>query len=143
LPPVKNLGTNLSKGFSQRFPNDMKPQAKRQHRLSRHKRVRAKIEGSAKRPRVAVFKSNQYIYAQVIDDKAHKTLVSASNYDGKKTKTKTKDKKSDGASKVGEALAEKMKKAGIVEAVFDRGGFKFHGRVKAVAEGLKKGGIKI
>ena len=122
---------------------NMKPQAKRQHRLDRHKRVRAKIKGSAKRPRVAVFKSNQYVYAQVIDDEAGKTLVSVSNYGGKKSKTKTKDKKSEGASKVGEALAEKLKKAGISEAVFDRGGFKFHGRVKALVEGLRKGGIKI
>jgi large subunit ribosomal protein L18 len=121
----------------------MKPQAKRQHRLSRHKRVRAKIQGSSKRPRVAVFKSNQYIYAQVIDDKTSKTLVSVSNYSGKKSKVKAKNKKSVGALMVGEALAEKMKKVGITEAVFDRGGFKFHGRVKAVAEGLKKGGIKI
>ena len=121
----------------------MKPKAKRQHRLDRHKRVRAKIKGSAKKPRVAVFKSNQYVYAQVIDDEAGKTLVSVSNYGGKKSKTKTKDKKSEGASKVGEALAEKLKKAGISEAVFDRGGFKFHGRVKALAEGLRKGGIKI
>ena len=130
----------------------MKPKAKRQHRLSRHKRVRAKITGTSKRPRVAVFKSNQYIYTQVIDDKAGKTLVSISNYGGKpssraqaegKAKTKTKDKKSGEASKVGEALAEKMKKMGITDAVFDRGGFKFHGRVKALAEGLRKGGIKI
>ena len=121
----------------------MKPQAKRQHRLSRHKRVRAKITGTSKRPRVAVFKSNQYVYTQVIDDKTGKTLASVSDYGGKKSKSKIKDKKTEGASRVGEALAEKMKKAGIVEAVFDRGGFKFHGRVKAVADGLKKGGIKI
>lgn len=121
----------------------MKPKAKRQHRINRHKRVRAKISGSSKRPRVAVFKSNQYIYAQVIDDEAGKTLLGLSNYGGKKSKIKTKNKKSEIASKVGEALAEKMKKAGITEAVFDRGGFKFHGRVKAIADGLKKGGIKI
>lgn len=121
----------------------MKPKAKRQHRLNRHKRVRAKIIGTKDRPRVAVFKSNQYIYAQVIDDEAGKTLASVSNYGGKKSKVKTKDTKSEVASKVGEALAEKMKKAGITEAVFDRGGFKFHGRVRALAEGLKKGGIKI
>ena len=121
----------------------MKPKAKRQHRLSRHKRVRAKIAGTSKRPRVAVFKSNQYTYAQVIDDETGKTLASVSNYGGKKSKSKTKTKKSDEASKIGEALAEKMKKTGITEAVFDRGGFKFHGRIKAVAEGLKKGGIKI
>ncbi len=120
----------------------MKLQAKRQHRISRHKRVRAKIQGSSKRPRVAVFKSNQYIYTQVIDDEAGKTLVSVSNYGGKKAKA-SKEKKSDSASKVGETLAGKMTKMGISEAVFDRGGFKFHGRVKAVADGLKKGGIKI
>ncbi len=121
----------------------MKPKAKRQHRLDRHKRVRAKIQGTAKRPRVAVFKSNQYVYVQVIDDVAGKTLASVSNYGGKKSKAKTKNKKSEGASKAGEALAEKMKGMGITEAVFDRGGFKFHGRVKAVADGLRKGGIKI
>jgi len=121
----------------------MKPKAKRQHRLDRHKRVRAKIQGSSKRPRVAVFKSNQYVYAQVIDDETGKTLVSVSNYGGKKSKTKTKSKKSEEAARVGEALAEKMKGIGVAEAVFDRGGFKFHGRVKALADGLKKGGIKI
>jgi len=129
----------------------MKVKSKQQHRIIRHRRVRAKIIGTKERPRVAVFKSNKYIYAQVINDETSKTLASVSNYGGKKTKAKTKvdstgsprANKSEGASKVGEALAEKMKKAGITEAVFDRGGFKFHGRVKAVADGLKKGGIKI
>ena len=121
----------------------MKPKAKRQHRINRHKRVRARVQGSSKRPRIAVFKSNQYIYAQVIDDETGKTLASMSNYGGKKSKPKTKDKKSEEASRVGESLAEKIKKMGVTEAVFDRGGFKFHGRIKAVADGLKKGGIKI
>ncbi len=130
----------------------MKPQAKRQHRLSRHKRVRAKIQGSSKKPRVAVFKSNRYVYAQVIDDQAGKTLVSVSNYGGKpssrtqaegKSKAKSKSTKSEESSKIGELLAIKMKEKGVAEAVFDRGGFKFHGRIKAVAEGLRKGGIKI
>ena len=118
-----------------------KNKAKQSNRIKRHKRVRAKIQGSAKRPRVAVFKSNQYIYAQVIDDEIGKTLLNVSDYGGKRAKA-SKDKKSDAASKVGESLAEKMNKIGISEAVFDRGGFKFHGRVKAVAEGLRKGGIK-
>mgnify|MGYP001575011394 CR=1 FL=1 len=121
----------------------MNTKKKQLNRKRRHSRVRAKIIGTKERPRVAVFKSNKYIYAQVIDDEAGKTLVSASNYGGKKSKTKTKDKKSESASKAGEVLAEKMKNAGITEAVFDRGGFKFHGRVKAVADGLNKGGIKI
>lgn len=120
-----------------------KNKAKQSNRIKRHNRVRAKVEGSAKRPRVAVFKSNQYIYAQVIDDESGKTLMNVSDYGGKKSKTKTKDKKSEVALKMGEVLAEKMKKAGLTEAVFDRGGFKFHGRIKAMAEGLKKGGIKI
>ena len=121
----------------------MDSRKKQINRQRRHKRVRAKIFGTKERPRVAVFKSNQYIYAQVIDDKAGKTLASVSNYGGKKSKVKTKTKKSEDASKIGEALAGKMKKIGITEAVFDRGGFKFHGRVKAIADGLKKGGIKL
>jgi len=101
--------------------------------------------GTKERPRVAVFKSNQYIYAQVIDDKVGKTLMSISDYGGKKakTKTKTKDKKSEVAFKMGELLAEKIKKEGITEVVFDRGGFKFHGRIKSVADGLIKGGVKV
>ncbi len=121
----------------------MKPKEKRQHRITRHKRVRAKIEGTSKRPRVAVFKSNQHTYVQVIDDVLGKTLLSVSDYSGKKSKTKIKTNKSQGALKVGEVLAEKMKEKGIDKAIFDRGGFKFHGRVKAVADGLKNGGIKI
>lgn len=116
----------------------MKPKTKRQHRLNRHRRVRAKIQGTAQRPRVSVFKSNQYVYAQVIDDEIGKTLISVSDQG-----TKAKSKKSDAASKAGETLAKKMKEKGITEALFDRGGFKFHGRVKAVADGLRKGGIKI
>ena len=122
-----------------------KNKAKQSNRIKRHNRVTAKVQGSLKRPRVAVFKSNQYIYAQVIDDKVGKTLMSVSDYGGKKakTKTKTKDKKSEVAFKMGELLAEKMKKEGITEVVFDRGGFKFHGRIKSVADGLIKGGVKI
>lgn len=116
----------------------MNRKSKQQYRTIRHRRVRAKIMGTKERPRIAVFKSNQYIYVQVIDDEAGKTLIGVSDYG-----VKTKSKKSDAAYKVGETLAENMKGIGIVEAVFDRGGFKFHGRVKAVADGLKKGGIKI
>ncbi|MEK7076397.1 MAG: 50S ribosomal protein L18 [Patescibacteria group bacterium] len=119
----------------------MKPKAKRQHRLSRHKRVRAKITGTSKRPRVAVFKSNRHIFVQFIDDTTGKTILSSKIVSEKKSKMKgTKTAK---ANSIGEMLAEKAKEAGITEAVFDRGGFKFHGRVKAVAEGLRKGGIKI
>jgi large subunit ribosomal protein L18 len=116
-------------------------EAKRQHRLSRHKRVRAKIQGSLGRPRVAVFKSNKHVFVQFIDDTTGKTILSSKIVSA--TKTKIKGTKTDKAGSVGEMLAEKAKELGISEAVFDRGGFKFHGRVKAVAEGLKKGGIKI
>ena len=123
----------------------MNTKKKQLNRIRRHKRVRVKIMGTKERPRVAVFKSNQYIYAQVIDDKVGKTLMSISDYGGKKakTKTKTKDKKSEVAFKMGELLAEKIKKEGITEVVFDRGGFKFHGRIKSVADGLIKGGVKV
>ena len=110
--------------------------SKKLNRSRRHSRVRAKISGTASRPRVAVFKSNQYIYAQIIDDEAGKTIFSASDSEVKK------GKKSEKALEVGQTLAAKMKDKGLSEAVFDRGGFKFHGRVKAVADGLRNGGIK-
>ena len=138
------------------------PEAKRQHRLSRHKRVRAKIQGSSKRPRVAVFKSNKHVFVQFIDDTTGKTILSSKIVSATKNKTNLgvgsrsaspkagADKignsvgtKTDKAGSVGEMLAEKAKELGISEVVFDRGGFKFHGRIKAVADGLKKGGIKI
>ena len=119
----------------------MKSKTKRQHRISRHNRVRAKIQGSSKRPRVAVFKSNRNIFVQFIDDITGKTILSSKIVSDKKNKIKaTKTTK---AGSIGEMLAEKAKELGITEAVFDRGGFKFHGRVKALADGLKKGGIKI
>lgn len=115
---------------------------KPQQRIARHRRIRATIKGTLKRPRVAVFKSNKFIYAQVINDENGKTLHSVSDYSGKKTKS-TKADKTSKAKAAGEVLAEVLKKSGINEAVFDRGGFKYHGRIKALAEGLREGGIKI
>ena len=109
---------------------------KKLNRSRRHRKVRAKISGTSSRPRIAVFKSNQYIYAQVVDDESGKTLLSVSDMEVKK------GKKSEKALKIGEALAAQMKEKGLLEAVFDRGGFKFHGRVKSVADGLRSGGIK-
>ncbi len=114
----------------------MNSKSKRQHRLSRHARVRAKVAGTSLRPRIAVFKSNQHIYVQVINDETNKTILSISDMEAKK------GKKSEKALEAGESLAVKMKEKGLSEAVFDRGGFKFHGRIKAVADGLRKGGIK-
>ncbi len=115
---------------------------KNARRQSRHTRVRAKIKGNASRPRIAIFKSNKFTYAQVIDDQSGKTLIAISDYTGKKAKA-GKGNKSEKATASGRSLAEVMKKQGITEAVFDRGGFKYHGRVKALAEGLREGGIKI
>ncbi|RRQ46605.1 50S ribosomal protein L18 [Chryseobacterium sp. SC28] len=103
------------------------------------RRVRGKISGSATLPRLSVFKSNKEIYAQLVDDKEGKTLVSASSrekgVDAKGTKTEV-------AAAVGKAIAEKAKAAGIENIVFDRNGFVYHGRVKALADGAREGGLK-
>ncbi len=104
-------------------------------RVRNHKRVRKNINGTSDKPRVAVFKSTQHIYAQVIDDSLGKTLVSESDL---KVKTGTKKER---ALKVGEALAQKAIKAKITKIVFDRGGFSYHGRIAALADGLRKGGL--
>lgn len=109
---------------------------KRTDRVKRHKRVRAKIFGTKEVPRISVFRSSKHIYAQVVDDAAGKTLFSKSDADFKETK---KIKK---AERVGELLGEIIKNKSIAKVVFDRGGFKYHGRVKALAEGLRKAGIK-
>lgn len=104
----------------------------------RRKRNRAKIFGAAGKPRLSVFRSNQYIYAQLIDDFKGVTLVSASTRGLKKHGNKSSQAKA-----LGELLAEKAKKAGIKSAVFNKGSYLFHGRVKAVAEGVKAGGLQI
>ena len=109
-------------------------------RQRRHLRVRAKVSGTAQRPRLNVFRSNEHIYAQVIDDAAGTTLASASTLD-KDLKGKTSATK-DGAAAVGKTLAERAKKAGVSQVVFDRGGFLFHGRVKALADAAREGGLE-
>ena len=115
-----------------------RPNTKAQ-RLHRHKRVRGKVSGTPERPRLNVFRSETNIYAQVIDDTTGTTLVSASSLeksfqcDGTKT---------DAAKKVGEAVAERAKAKGIDTVVFDRGGYLYHGRVKALAEGAREGGLQ-
>jgi large subunit ribosomal protein L18 len=135
---------------------------KQQKRLRRHKRVRAKIFGTAKVPRLCVFRSAKHIYAQLIDDERGKTLASASNLkltrqlnDKRKTRqlhettqkrtqtdTKVLTRKVAAAFEVGKLIAEKAKKLKIEKVVFDRGGYKYHGRVKALAEGAREGGLK-
>ena len=99
-------------------------------------RIRKKISGSAERPRVAVFRSNTQIYAQIIDDAAGKTLAAASSLE-----LKSKGNKTEIATQVGKALAAKAKEAGLANVVFDRGGYLFHGRVKALADGAREGGL--
>lgn len=105
-------------------------------RIKRHKSIRKYLKGTSKRPRLAVFRSSQHIYAQIIDDTKWKTLLSES------------DLKIEGASKqqkayvVGSDIAKKAAKKGIKEVVFDRGGFLYHGRVSSLAEGARKGGLK-
>ena len=115
---------------------------KSQKRISRHNRVRAKIAGTSTRPRVAVYKSNKFTYAQVIDDTTGVTIIAVSDYAGKKAKP-TKGTKTEKATLNGKALAEALKKKGIDTVLFDRGGFKYHGRVKALAESLREAGIKL
>ena len=111
---------------------------KREARVRRHRRVRGKISGTAERPRLVVFRSNRGIFAQLIDDKAGRTLASASWT----ALGRTSGSKTEQAKEVGAALAAAAKKAGIERCVFDRGGYLFHGRVKALAEGAREGGLQ-
>jgi large subunit ribosomal protein L18 len=111
---------------------------KREARLRRHRRVRAKISGTAERPRLVVFRSNRGIFAQLVDDESGRTLASAS-WTGLGD---SKGSKMDQAAEVGKALAAAAKSAGVERAVFDRGGYLFHGRVKALAEGAREGGLQ-
>lgn len=104
-------------------------------------RNRARLQGSATKPRLSVFRSNAYIYAQLIDDEASKTLAAASSLELKKAKAA--EKRVGASEKVGQKLAERAAEKGIKEAVFDRGSYLYHGRVKSVAEGARKGGLKI
>lgn len=109
--------------------------AKIQKRIKRHIKIRARISGTAARPRLSVYRSNTSIFAQLIDDEAGKTLLSASCH-GITTGTKTAK-----AGEVGKVLAESAKKAGITTVVFDRGGFLYAGRVKALAEAARSTGL--
>ncbi len=108
-------------------------------RLHRHKRVRAKVSGTPERPRLNVFRSETNIYAQLIDDAAGRTLVSASSLD-KSIEGRGSNKEA--AKKVGQAIAERAKAKGITTVVFDRGGYVYHGRVQALAEGAREGGLE-
>jgi large subunit ribosomal protein L18 len=110
----------------------------REARLRRHRRVRGKVRGTAERPRLAVFRSNRGIFAQLVDDDAGKTVAAVSWINLPKS---FKGDKTEQAGEVGKRLADAAKKAGVEGVVFDRGGYLYHGRVKALAEGAREGGI--
>jgi large subunit ribosomal protein L18 len=112
------------------------------HRKRVHARVRIKVSGTTERPRLCVYRSLGHIYAQVIDDRTGKTLVSASSVD-KETKKNLKGGGNVAAAKViGKAVAERAKAAGVSKVVFDRGGYKYHGRVKALADAAREAGLQ-
>ncbi len=133
---------------------------RQQNRYKRHKRVRAKVKGTKERPRLGVFRSNKHIYGQLIDDEKGKTILSSSDLELKKSKVKSpkskiqiKNKKTKDIQKplsgkiatayeVGQLLAKKAIEKKIEKIVFDRGGYKYHGRIKALAEGAREGGLK-
>jgi len=120
----------------------MKTNASRLARLKRHKRVRAKVEGTAEKPRLSVFRSLNHIYAQIINDVEGQTLASASTLDpeiSKQLDGKTKKLK---AELVGQTIAVKAKEKGVEKVVFDRGGYKYIGRVQALADAARKEGLK-
>ncbi|QEC50284.1 50S ribosomal protein L18 [Baekduia soli] len=110
-----------------------------QRRLKRRRRVRAKVRGTAERPRISVFRSNRGIAAQLVDDDAGRTLAAV-----QWTEPELRElKKAEQSTKAGELLAQRAKAAGIERAVFDRGGYQYHGRVKAFADGVREGGIAV
>lgn len=113
---------------------------KNQKKYRRHKRVRAKISGTKERPRLCVFRSNKHIYAQLIDDEKGHIILSAN--DLKFKKSRAKKTKTEVAKEIGKLIARKALENKIERVVFDRGGYKYHGRVKALAEGAREEGLK-
>ncbi len=112
------------------------PKTREEHRYRRHLRVRKKISGTPERPRLVVYRSLKHIYAQLVDDVAQRTLMTVSSHgvdEGKKMEKSTE---------VGKRIAQRAKDAGITRVVFDRAGYKYHGRVKAVADGAREGGLE-
>jgi len=113
------------------------PRTREEKRYRRHLRVRKKVTGTAERPRLVVFRSLKHISAQLVDDVAGRTLLTVSS-----VSLETAGKKTEKSLSVGLALAEKAKGTGITKVVFDRAGYRYHGRVKAVADGARKGGLE-
>ena len=117
----------------------MSVRTKQAVRLKRRRRVRAKVTGTAERPRISVFRSNRGIQAQLVDDLAGHTLAAVSWTESDLRSLKPMEQ----AGKAGELLAERAKAAGVDTAVFDRGGYRYHGRVKAFADGVREGGLTV
>ena len=111
------------------------PKTREERRTRRHLRVRKKVMGTPERPRLVVYRSLKHIYAQLVDDVAQRTLATVSSH------TVGEGKKTEKATAVGKALAERAKSTGVTQVVFDRAGYKYHGRVKAVADGAREGGL--
>src|ERR1044071_7856021 len=111
------------------------PRTREEKRYRRHLRVRKRVSGTTERPRMVVFRSIKHIYAQLVDDATGRTLMTISD-------AEVTGKKAEKAAEVGKRIAAKAKDAGITRVVFDRGGYKYHGRVKAVADGAREGGLE-
>lgn len=114
----------------------------RLNRIKRHARVRAKVKGTKVCPRLSIFRSINHIYAQLVDDENSKTLVQFSDLTKKGVKTKDKNNGVTKAKNVGKILGQEITKKGFSRIVFDRGGYKYHGRVQALADGLRESGVK-
>jgi len=112
-----------------------RPKTRQELRFRRHLRVRQRITGTAERPRLVVFRSLKHIYAQLVDDSTSRTLATVSDH-------KLTGKKSEKSTEVGKLIAQRAKDAGLTKVVFDRAGYRFHGRVKAVADGAREGGLE-
>jgi large subunit ribosomal protein L18 len=112
------------------------PKTRSEKRARRHMRVRQRVTGTSERPRLAVFRSLKHTYAQLVDDVANRTLMTVSS------QSLTEGKKTEKSSQVGKTIAARARAAGITRVVFDRAGYKYHGRVKAVADGAREGGLE-
>ncbi|HTY42882.1 MAG TPA: 50S ribosomal protein L18 [Thermoanaerobaculia bacterium] len=117
-------------------------QARTEARAKVRRRIRQTVRGITERPRLAVYKSGRHIYAQVIDDAVGTTLAHASSLDAGLRKESVKGASRDAAGKVGILVAERARKAGVTKVVFDRGGYRYHGRVKALADAARQGGLE-
>ncbi len=118
------------------------PKSRNEMRMRRHQRVRRNVSGTAKRPRLNVFRSLNHIYAQIIDDVQGRTLVAASTIDAELRSEIESLNKTEQAQRVGTALARRAQAAGVKQVVFDRGGYRYHGRVKALADASREAGLE-